>query len=204
MASSSPLLNACTTIFVTGLPTIANDADVRSLFSSYGRVTHVKINCLRGKPNGTAQVRFRSPVAELQPGTLVTLMDHTVNVRQLPNPIVKPVVLSVAEENLNSSTTPVQPAQAARSPPEDAASSTPLPAGGEGQPVPSAASCPKVDDRAVKEDPSHTASPFSSETQAESATPSTSVVRDESPELMYDKLPPLPDAFCASSSDDDS
>ncbi|KPI85311.1 hypothetical protein ABL78_5623 [Leptomonas seymouri] len=193
MAAASPPPKACKSILVTGLPTTINDAGARSLFSSYGQVACVKMHYIRGKPNGTAQVWFRSPVTELRSATSVTLMDHTVHVLPLPSPIVKPIMPPAAKAVPTDEITTAQSAQAA--------SSRPPQVDGEGQEEPSPASCTEVAGGAVGGGPSDTPPLLSSNTHAESAVPTTPEMLNEKAKWLYENLPPLPDSLCASSDD---
>lgn len=46
-------------VFVTGLPSTVTEAEFRSLLCSCGQVTHIQINCIKGKPCDTALLRWR-------------------------------------------------------------------------------------------------------------------------------------------------
>lgn len=189
MTSTTPLPNPpTTTVLVTGLPTAATDSDVRSFFSSYGHVTHVRIGLLQGKPNGTAQVRFRTPSSPLCTSASMTLMGNTIHTRVLPCPVVSPNPVRVSEGNMNVSQAPTQ-AAAPFSQEAAVPSAT----------VPVASTSMENNAVAAGSVPQPTTA-FGVPTPQ--AVP-TAGASGEPPSAPASDLPPLPDSFCFSDSDSD-
>lgn len=196
-----PLSQLSATLLVTGVPSSASDTDVRALFSSYGQVTHVNIGLLQGKPNGTAQVRFRSPVSELRPGASLALMGSTVRTRWLPCPTIPQNRALVPPSNTSSSTAPAHAWATNTS--ETAPPSTTAHVAST-QPAPSSSKSTTGADTAVEALPAQLAFPSFFAPQAVPATAAaaaTSVEPTSAP--AGEDLPSLPDSFCISDSGED-
>lgn len=193
-----------TTYFVVGIPSTASDLDLRSTFSSYGRVTHVKMGQMRGKPNGTAQVRFRSPVKEQQSERTITLKDHKLCVRLLPAPTVAALPQTISPSNpFIAASSPFSFAQAAAAPPQGINSfsnpfglfNSPF---AQPSPVPTTAAAANGGQEAVFIPnpflPAAAQAPVAKNLAATAAP-------DKCEERLDDEFPPLPDSFCESDSD---
>jgi hypothetical protein len=202
MASTPPLLHDSTSVFVTGIPSAAGEADLQSLFSSFGRVSYVRMGYIKGKPNGTAQIRFRSPARDLRSTTVLTFRGHAVTARPLANPVVKPIPVPSVEQNCFTFSTLQQTTQPGVSPLPPAAA--PSPPAKEG--VEQLSEFPSVAPEDTRTNSSN-ADPFTNrpsaclEPQAELATDTFVEARSASEKSLDSCLPPLPGSFCASSSD---
>lgn len=200
MTSASPS-HLGTVVLLTGLPSRATEADIRSLLCTYGLVTQVKLGCIRGQPNGTAQVRFRSPVPELCPDTSLRLMDCRIRARPLPRPILPPSAVPTSASH--TSTDGSAPAPAASSPTPQASSSLPTLSDPTGQAKPLLKVPAFIVSGGANALSPSTTSPTCTETARSPTETTSATTRGESSNALFEKLPPLPASFCDSSSDDE-